>query len=387
MAIYTVLDKNVVVSQGEYLSRSVDIATHLDKVSAGTPPAKPLELGGGKLLSTSMSVRPLLGAPAPAADGPAFHPVGTGLPLTVIIRHVYTGQFPHRGMFNHRGDMAVVSGVRGFSTFNASARALNFMELGVAPNSHFLAPNSFSQGTPVILYSPAVTDDAMTMSIEFGFADSFSRQLLDAVSSVLQTASGIPILLPYAGYLMGASSVVKLGEGVADALYQSQPPFQRTEVLNFALPGSPLARADFLIICNSALAADQYSYKDGAGLVDAQGKPYAGPEPYLVVSLDGAPNERLNGFTSTVASASVLQQFFQVRDGGLTALDTLKGALSVYSDLQYRQMAEKLGEQIKALPTGSAVPADLLSQWKADVANISDSSLKPAQPTPAGAAG
>ena len=62
-----------------------------------------------------------------------FTPIGPNKPLTVEIRHVYTGKFPERAMFGHRGDMAVVSGVKNYSAFDATARAVNFLETGVAP--------------------------------------------------------------------------------------------------------------------------------------------------------------------------------------------------------------------------------------------------------------
>lgn len=364
--LYRVIDQHV-VSEGEYQARAEEIDRHLVARLAGKKPVAALSLSGGRQL----------GGTAPSPPPVGFTPIGPNLPLTVEIRHVYTGKFPERAIFGHRGDMAIVSGVKNYSAFDATARAVNFLETGVAPGSHFDAPTVFSQGTPVILYSPAVIDSALTFGLEMAVANGFPRELLEHLSSAFQTLAGVPVLLPYAGYLLGASSVVRLGEGVADALYQSQPAFNRTEVINFTRPGSPAAAADWRIVCNSALKASDYGYVDGAGLVDAAGAPYAGEEPYVVISLDGAARDDLKGFTPAVASATVLARFFQMKDGAETAIDTLVSAVGIYSDLKYRRQADQLKAQI-ASTADAAQKAKLQATLDAVVKNIAESALRPA---------
>ena len=82
--------------------------------------------------------------------------------------------------------------------------------------------------------------------------------------------AGIPLMLPYSGYLLGASEVLKLAGGLGDALFDGRPAFSITETLNFGLPGRPLAVADhWLLTHNQDL--DGYSYDPQKGLVDAQG--------------------------------------------------------------------------------------------------------------------
>lgn len=316
---------------------------------------------------------------APAAPGATIIPftaIGPGKPLTIAIRHVYTGKHPSRGMLGHRGDVALVSGVKNFSAIKASARAVNLLEKGVKPNTHLVSGSAFNDGTPIIAYSAAVLDPAITLTIEMAESDGFSDDLINAVSGAFQSLAGLPVLLPYSGYLMGASTVIKLASGVADDLYQSAPAFSQTEVLNFALPGAPQAEADLRVICNPSFQADSYTYHDGQGLKDQNGT-YSGDEPYVVISLDGAPNDDLRTFTPNVASAAVMQQFFNTKSGAQTAIDTLVGAVTLYSDMQYRIQADKLKQQIAQTTDPAALPA-LQAKYNAVVANITETVLKPA---------
>jgi hypothetical protein len=367
MPIYRIVDGHV-LSETEYAARADDIARHLRDRANAAASVTPLEISGGRSLTPT--------APAPRGDNIGFTPIGPNLPLTVLIRHVYTGKYPDRNRFRHRGDMAIVSGVKNFAAFDATARAVNFLAAEVGPHSHFNGPSAFDRGTPVVLYSPAVTDSAITITFEMATANDFVKGLLDKFSSALQSAAGIPVFLPYAGYLLGASSIIKLGDGVADALYESQTAFLRTEIINFSLPGAPPATADWRIVCNPAFSAANYSYVDGTGLIDRNGEPYNGDEPYLVMSLDGAKNDALKGFSPHVAAAAVLQTFFNVRDGSQAGIETVVGALSVFSDLQYRKQADTLKEELAATPDGPAKES-LQKQYDAAVANIVEQALKP----------
>jgi hypothetical protein len=49
-------------------------------------------------------------------------------------------------------------------------------------------------------------------------------------------------------------------------------------------------------------------------LKTAAGTLYDGDEPYVVISLDGAPRPNLEHFAPTVAAAGVLKQFFNMRN-------------------------------------------------------------------------
>lgn len=363
--LYHVVD-NHLLSSDEYAEQAPAIIQHLEARASNPVGLQPLVLAEDKQLGI---------APAgPSPDG--FEPVGQNLPLTIEIRHVYTGKFPERGFAQRRGDLAIVSGVKSFTKVDASARAVNFLEAQVAPHTHMQAPTAFSQGTPVVLYSPAVLDSAISFGLEFAVANTFAQDLIDHLSGAFQTLAGIPVLLPAAGYLLGAGQLLKLSEGVVAALYQSQPPFNRTEVLRFVGPGA-IAKAGWLVVCNTSFNASAYQFNDEkVGLVDKDGKPYDGDEPYVVLSIDGRERDDLKGFSPQVASAAVLQKFFQTTDGAMVATDTLVGAIGVYSDLKYRNDAEALQKKITA-ETNADKKAALQKQYDAAVANIVNDAMKP----------
>ena len=366
MAMYSVFDGHV-VSNAEYLSRAAEINNHLNvRISAGAKGLTALTLSGGRELSGT--------APLAQPNPLSATPIARGKPLSVYILHVYTGKYPERGLFGSRGDMAIVSGVKSFSAFEASARALNYLQPAVKPNSHFLAPVAFTQGTPLVLYSPAVTDSSITVTLEMATANDFVHNLLDQIGNGFQTLAGIPLLLPYAGYLMGAGSLLKLGEGVADALYQASPAVSHTEVINFGLAFTELAQAETRIVCNSSFDPTSYTYKDRIGLVNQSNQPYDGGEPYVVIALDGTQHDEWKGFTPSVASAAILQKFFSAKSGSQTAIDAFVGAVGVASDLKYRNQALAIKQQLAGNPANAS---ELQEQYNAIIKNIVDPALVP----------
>ena len=370
MPISRIID-GLIISESEFQTRKGDIASHLASVVGTGKAAAPLQLSMGREL-------PSAGSAFAGNTASRFTPIGPNLPLTVKIEHVYTGRYPERAFLtSHRGDMAIFSGVKNFASTNASARAVNYLEPGVAPNTHFNAPTTFNSGTPVILYLPAVVDAELTISIELAQANSFDRSLLDAFASGLQSLGNIPLLLPFAGYLLAANRLLKLGESVTDALYQAQPPFIRTEVIRMSGPGDP-AVAAWRFVCNSSLDTSAMTFVQDKGLVDKTGALYSGDEPYVVISLDGRTDDDLKGFAPAVASAAVLQQFLSVQDGASTVTNALVGAVSLYSDLQYRNKADNLKAEINDPNTSQEDKAALQANYNAVVKNIVDNALKPA---------
>lgn len=365
MTMYRVLNQHI-VSEAEFVARSTDLKAHFEARAMGSKVA-PLELSGGKQLTAA--------APGTTPTIPIL-PIGPGLPLSIVILHVYTGKYPERSIFKSRGDMAIVSGVKNFTAVNASARAINYLQSAIAPHSHFVAPSVFDQGTPLIMYSPAVVDKEMIFTVEMATANDFVRNLLEQIGGGFQGLAGIPLLLPYAGYLLGGNALLKLGEGIADALYQSVPAFKQQEVVNFDNPFIAPSTSEVRVICNKGLAATNYIYKDKLGLVDAKGAQYDGDEPYVVVGLDGAQRDEWKGFTPAVASAAVLQKFFTVKTAGQTVVDTIVGAATVYSDLKYRQLASSLKAKIDATPP-PANKDDLQKQYDAAVKNIVEPTMVP----------
>ena len=306
-----------------------------------------------------------------------FHPIGLGQPLTIEIRHVYTGRYPKSGLFGGSKDVALVSGIKDYSVFAASSRALNLISRDVKSHSS-LRGNAFEDGTPVILYSPAVMADSLTLSIEFA-VDAFPGEFIKQVSSSLKALAGVPLMLPHAGILLGAGEVVKLAGGLGDALFDGRPSFSITESINFDRPGAVVATADFVILSHDPLLAGRHRYRDGIGLVDSAGNPYQGDEPYVVISLDGKPRPNLENFSATIASSAIMERFFSVKDGASASLDTLVEGVKLASDMRFRGQADALKKQIDTMPAGAARER-LVQQREAALKNILRDELRPASP-------
>lgn len=308
---------------------------------------------------------------------PAFTDVGKGKPLLVVIDRVYTGKYPKSGgLFGGKNaDVAVVSGVKDYAVFAASTRALNLVSRSVKSRSH-VESNAFEDGTPVVLYSPAVMSDSLTLTIEMAF-DTFDAGLLQTIAGGLQSAAGIPLMLPHAGFLLGAGQLIKLAAGLGDALFDGRPSFSITETLNFGLPGKPLAVADHWLLTHNA-ALQGYKYDPGRGLLEPGGQPYAGDDPYVVISVDGAERPELDSFTPTAASAAVLQKFFQMRDRSVASVEAVVQGLQLASDMKLRKQAETLKARIAAA-TDEKVKSALTIELGAVLKNIGTAELRPPQ--------
>ncbi len=363
MPAYRIIDEHV-LSENEFRAHAPTILELFAKRGAGTA-----------VRSLSLSKERTLSAVGPAAPpAPIGPPVGLNLPLTILIRDVYTGLYPERGWFRSTGDVAVVSGVKNYAIFDATARAVNFVKKSVDNHSHLTA-SAFDIGTPVVAHYPAVTTDSVTMTVEIAIAQ-FPKELFEYLASAFQSLASLPVLLPYAGYLLGAGSVIKLASGLGDALFDGHPPFSITNSLNFDVPGSAPPTSDFRILCGSNLDPEQYRFRDGIGLVDANGQKYAGDEPYVVVSLDGRPRPELKDFAAKAASAAVLQKFFQMKDGAQATIDTVVGGIKLLSDFKYREQAVELKEQIAQMKEGTDKSA-AQARYDALLTNISNATLKP----------
>jgi hypothetical protein len=382
MPAYIVVGQHI-ISEHEFEARGPEITPYLKALSGATaPPPGKLMLSGGRALSVQAPMLfktlapPVAVAAATGAQPTGPQPIGPKLPLSAYIIHVYTGKYPEHDFFGNRGDMAITSGVKSFSASQASARALNFLEAQVYPSTHFIAPAATNQGTPLILYSPAMTDSAVTLTVQMATANDFVKDLLDEIGTGFTALAGIPILLPYSGYLLAGSALLKVGEGIADALYDSVPVLLQSTQINFDVAFTTPAQAGLRFFCNQDLDPQQYQYVDGKGLADSSGNIYNGPEPYIVVALDGTPHDGWKGFTPAVATAAVIQKFFSAQNVGQTTIDTLVDAVKIASDFKYRQQAEQLKTQINAVPA-PADKADLQADYDAAVKNIVNPDMVP----------
>jgi hypothetical protein len=303
-----------------------------------------------------------------------FTPIGKGKPLTIMIRDVYTGEHPHSGFFGNGGDVAVVSGVKNYDVFNASTRALNFLAKDQAPRSHMRRPAAFSDGSALVAYSPAIMTSSVTISFELAVAN-FPQAFVNSLSTAFTSMAGIPLLLPYSGYLLGAGALFKVAGNIGHALFDGVR-FAVTDSIDFDLPGSAPATADFRVLVGSGFDISGFQYREGVGLCDPDGRKYAGDQPYVVISLDGAPKDELKTFMPTVASAAILQRFFQVQDGAQVSIDAIVQGLQLASDLKYRDQSMALKAKLDAATTQEDKDA-IQQQLDAALKNISTDALKP----------
>jgi hypothetical protein len=359
---YRLLD-NHVISEAEYRAKQTDISDFFDARETGKA-TRDFALAGEKMLSATL--------PAPPPNAPA--PIGKGLPLSILIREIYTGEFPHGGIFNSGGDIAVVSGVKNYDVFNASSRALNFMVQNVDSHTRLRRPSPFTDGTSLVAYSPAIMTDSLTVGFELAVAD-FPQALFNSLSSAFTTVAGLPLLMPYSGYLLAAGELFKLVGNAGHALFDGVK-FSITEAIDFDIWGSAPAVAGFRIIStNNDLSG--YTYSDAGGLVDAKGNKYSGDDPYVVISLDGAQRDNLKSFAPTVASAAILGRFFSVTDGSQVAIDSLVQGLQFVSDSKYRDQALHIKTQLADPNTDTATKAELQKQLDAALKNIVSDAMKP----------
>jgi hypothetical protein len=235
-------------------------------------------------------------------------------------------------------------------------------------------PSAFSDGSALVAYSPAIMTDSLTVSFELAVA-TFPQALVNSLSTAFNTLAGIPMLLPYAGYLLGAGQLFKLAGNAGHALFDGTK-FSVTDSIDFDVPGTNPASAAFRILAGSTFDVSGFQYKDGEGLQDSAGRKYTGDEPYIVISLDGKQRDNLKSFVPTVASAAVLQRFFQVQDGAQVAIDTVVQGLQLASDFKYREQAISLRAKIAAAPDQATKDA-LQKQLDAALKNISTDIIKP----------
>jgi hypothetical protein len=363
MSIFRVIDGNI-IPEAEYRARKNELVDFVHARSAGHA-KRAFSLSLGREL-----------APTKEAAG-AFVPIGKHLPLTIMICEVYTGKYPERGLFGGDGDVAVVSGLKSYEVFNASTRALNFLVKNVDSYKHLHRPDAFHEGTSLVAYSPAVLSDSLTISFEIAVAD-FPVSFINSLTSAFTTLAGIPLLLPYTGYLLGAGQLLKLAGDVGHAFFDGIK-FSVTDTIDIDMPGTPPVLSGFRIISASDELGAGCTYTKGVGVVDEDGKPYAGALPYIVISLDGRQRDELNTFAPTVASAAVLQRFFQVPDGGQVAIDTIVQGLQLASDFKYREQAIKLQEKLAKPDLDPPTRQQLTSQLDATLKNILSDALRPKQ--------
>lgn len=333
MAVYRIFGEKL-LSKGEFVEALTQAGDdHVRSQVVSPAIAADPAFGGGSGLEDT---------PPPAAT--QFVPIGLGKPLTILIREIYTGRHPTKGFLGSSAKpMAVVTGLKDYSAYAATTRAVNYLLPSVKPHARFKAPPTFTEGTNVVAYSPAVVTDSFHFTVEIAF-DRFNDRLFEVISKGLASAAGIPLLIPSAGYLLAASGLVKVGSSLAEGLVDGKASFSVTDTFDFNVPGNRVPVADFRVLCH--FDASGMTYDPAHGLLDRTGAVYEGAEPYVVISLDGAVRKNLESFAPTVATAGVMKQFFDLRDGAEVVSTGLIDAIKLANDMKYRGQAVDLVKQL-----------------------------------------
>jgi hypothetical protein len=313
-------------------------------------------------------------APIPV---PGAELIGTGKPLSIIMRHAYTGRYPKGSFFGgKRSDLLVTSAVKDvFTTFNAAPRAVNMLRRRISHRTTLAGIDATENGTPLIYYSPAVTQVSTTATIELSF-DDYPDELVSRIGNAIVTAGGIPLFGPYGAVLIGVGLAIKLVSTVVNALTDSKPEFSMSERLEFELPdGAPLTPG-YRVLCEPTFDPTDFTFKLGAGLIDVNGRPYDGDEPYVVLLLDGRKQDAFKEFTPTAATAALLDRFLQQKDGSDVVISTIVDAVKLYSDFRFRREVDRLNELLPT-DTNSDEYKALKKKIDALLANIGEPLLKP----------
>jgi hypothetical protein len=283
-------------------------------------------------------------------------PIGLGMPLTVQILSIYTGQYP-TGIFGGRKDLMLTSSVKSSVTFDAAARAINKIDKKADARTYleFIASES---GTRIVYYTPAV--DALNTDVSFELiADTFEQEVFDQVAGLLQSAASVPLFMPAAGYLLGAAGVVKMAGTLGNTLLAQRPYLRDNYSVKFNNAGDFDSIARNLLICNNADVSEFAgcevqridTIKGGVfRVVDKQSQePYNGDAPYLIVNLDGQERKDLAAFSPKQASSALLQKFYGADDKQTVVTQTIEDAMQLYNDMNYLTKADKMKSELDKL--------------------------------------
>jgi hypothetical protein len=313
-----------------------------------------------------------------AASLPAveFEPVGFGKPLTVMIRNIYTGQHP-RSAFGKSRDMLAMSAMKGLGVYNAAPRAVNFLKKDVTRTSSIQFAGAAEEGTPLVYYSPALTQPDSVVTVEVVF-DEFPKESMDKVGGAFSSLAGVPMFAPYSGVLLAAGLLIKLVGKIGEAIVDGDPAFRSTEPITFTLPGQPAAIADFRLMTEEDLDPSvlrDYELRGNKLVKVGSDQEYRGQTPYVVLSLDGRKNDAYASFVPTAATAVLLERFYRTQSGGSTAIDALIEGVKLYNDVRFRRQADAVKKEIDGMPNGDE-KSKKSEEYNALVRNILSDELK-----------
>lgn len=375
MAIFYALGE-AIVTEEELREKQVlgSMATFTRALSEGRVDAM-LEFSTGRLTPENILTSTML----TTGEATPFQEVGPGKPLSIEMRHAYTGRYPKAGVFDKTKDMLITSAMKSIATFDAAPRAVNILEKNVRARHHVTVPAATEKGTPLIHYTPALIERNTVLTLEIGF-DEFPGQIFGVMQNALTQAAGIPLFVSASTYLLAAGAITKLIGNIGSRVFDRAPVFKGTELLPFVRPGDIPPQADFRIITDDDVGEDvlkNYKVGESGQLVDSNGNQYDGGTPYIVISLDGRKNDEYSAFSSTAASAALLERFYSIKEGQEQGIEMLMDAVKLYNDWKFRKKADMLADKLKELDPESEEYRQKKAEYDAAAANILEELLKP----------
>ncbi len=310
--------------------------------------------------------------PSAAATVTPFQAIGSGKPLTLEIREIYTGKLPKPKAFGSTS-ILITSAIKPTVDPQPASRALNIMSDTSTARTPIATPGATEYGTPILYYSPAMLDRRLTLTLEV-FFDTFDGKFLDSIGGLLQSAGGLPIFATYGTLLIGAGQALTVASRGFEALLDpKKAEISATVDVVIDYVGKDPSRAGYMFIKPDEF--DGIFNTESATVTSRDGQPYRGDHPYIILSADGSTRDDLSNFAPLAASAEVLTRF--LGDGQSAPVDTLVDALKLYNDFNFRQKIDRLDRQIAALPADDPSRAAKQAEREALIANIQTDLLKP----------
>lgn len=309
-----------------------------------------------------------------------FEGVGIGKPLTLMLEQVYIGDYPDTMQWvpgAQRGDVVVTSANKKLSSFDAAPRAIHLLEAGADRRSKLRA-KATHQGSPLVYYSPAVTDDSLLFTFEMSVDREVDQKVGSDLGAAFTAAGALPVFAPSAPFLIAAGIAIPIATKAIGLLAAPSTFFEATHELAFDRPGLRTFQAGAFVSLPEGSEAEFAGYsldKETYVLRDADGVEYSGPVPYLVISADGTEQEQYKEWAAQAMSAALVDRYFGGAGALTSGLKMVQESLTLFNDVHYQRQAVETKRRADA-ETDATKKAALLKQYETFKKNVTNPELK-----------
>jgi hypothetical protein len=311
---------------------------------------------------------------SPAVGATKFRPIGIGKPLVIRLHTVYVGDLK-TGIFNKNQDVLVTSVIKDDITYDVPPFGVHQI-FDKSKDKELLYPKAINEGTELIYYTKAFDLNRLLFNIEVK-ADKFDQDGVDGISKALAGASGLPVFMAYAPYMLVGSQLLKIGGEIANKIAGgAKSILSFTYNISQDVGGLRNTKEGFKIGIDPKHVDKMAGYEiaenplaENIFYLAKNGKKYDGEIPYVIISLDGADVSRYDNFKATIASASLLKKFYGKSD--TTLVDDVQKMISVYNDFNYIDKIGKLNKELKKTtePEKRKELEELLNAYKKNIVN------------------